>query len=1287
MACEQYREGFEEYLSNILDPGVHDRISGHVKECPECAGVLEQFRSIREDLMRASHDLGLADDRRINIKRAVLVKVREMESLRRLREKEFVKAGAAGKLTGTTLENYEIYEEIGHGGMGTVYRAKQISMDRIVALKVLNEALAEDEKFVNKFLQEARAAGKLNHLNMITVHHVGAADGRYFFAMEYVDGETVQEQLNRGEIIPAADAVRIGLQIVDALKYAHSKGIIHRDVKPDNIMLERMGIAKLADLGIALSVQAPAGDEGGARKVVGTPHYMSPEQARGQDLDFRSDIYSLGATLFHMVTGETPFKGATPVETMKLRLTGEVPGARARNAQVPEPVDHLVKRMMAVAPEDRFRDYDTLLAAMHLAVKAVEAPRLRTHAAGGRGGLVRKLMGVSIGAAAAIVLIAAWMKFGDRLQQDGPSPAGRPTVHATAGPGTPVAPGAASAAASSAEKAAAARAQAELDALLTKVEAGEDPAAAIALLEDFAKTHPGVGMDVIRTRIDAAANTVRRGQIDALIKEAVAAILPSEAQDDFGAGLALLERDFKPRFAELKADKVYADLEREYTGRAFGKFKENAVRAEQFLGQGAYDEAGQEIELARRLHVAGVDQAIDAFQARIVKTRDEAVAARGRETAARTAALRAQFRETIDPLLARRNFTEAQARCAAFKRNPDFFLIDAEIDAVGRDIVRLAGLNGLAEQAVRGMIGKVYAFRLAGGTVQKALVRGVEGGMINLEAEGGSVMDSMPTFGLKFDLLAFDEILRLAQTTARSGSRSDDYFALFLGCLLGGQPDEAERMLAVAEKLGAADAPRGRAMLVERRQSGRENEAQALVDEILAMAEKKRFAGFAAKAGRLQGEFADTACYARNKAAIDQAADACAYAAQSDKMADFFTGRVAVNETTIQVAYKFDQPAQLNDWRPVFGSWETTDKGLKASIPGEFASAKWMYFGGFFFPVRFSGEMKVTAIVELGPSASWQSCGLILGPYRLELPRFGAPEHADARSAGLAKIVAGGQVKDKRIDFIPAPGTRYVVSLATIATADGKNILEIRIGDFTLKLELEDGLPADAVMGLFNAVDGGQVFSDVTVQGQVTKDVLAAITGRDNRRKDFDTRLASGQAVSLFDGKSLDGWIPAMGIWEVRDGRIHAAGRGVLLYETALKAYELTAVMVADPSRTAQSYPGKMHLACGARAKGRFLRAGFFKLDIFTGWEIGDGFNMRERVGRQAVEGEAVNKILQRDRKAELKVRFTKEAITILLDGEEVLKGPNPCPDEPTAFGLMLDWGEFYFESITVRKL
>ncbi len=280
-------------------------------------------------------------------------------------------------MIGTTLKHYRIEALLGKGGMGVVYRALDTRLQRPVALKLLSTGLVSDPNRRSRFLLEARAAAALTHPAIAQVYDIDEADGQTFIAMEFVDGRTVSRLVADGEL-DLMGAVEIALQIAEGLGRAHDAGILHRDIKSDNIMITADGHAKLLDFGLAKLLE-PAGDgETDAVElgrtvtkaplrtvpgvIMGTINYMSPEQARGQTLDGRSDLFSLGIVLYEMVTGELPFTGDSPIDTMHAIAYEEPRPVTVMRRNLPPHVHRIVTSCLRKRPEDRYPNAHSLAA-------------------------------------------------------------------------------------------------------------------------------------------------------------------------------------------------------------------------------------------------------------------------------------------------------------------------------------------------------------------------------------------------------------------------------------------------------------------------------------------------------------------------------------------------------------------------------------------------------------------------------------------------------------------------------------------------------------------------------------------------------------------------------------------------------------------------------------------------------------------------------------------------------------------------------------------------------------
>ena len=263
---------------------------------------------------------------------------------------------------GTKLGRYEIREPLGVGGMGEVYLAYDGELHRSIALKILLPEIAHDAQRMHRFIQEARSASALNHPNILTIHEVGKADQLHFIATEFIDGENLREHFRHSRL-KLGDLLDIAAQIASALAKAHNSGIIHRDIKPENIMVTRDGYVKVLDFGLsklteqaAMDLEAPTqpfiNTEPG--KVMGTTRYMSPEQARGLEVDHRTDIWSLGVVLYEALTGHPPFEGKTTTDLIVSILEREPPPISRFNSEVPNQFERIIRKTLA-------KDVDCLL--------------------------------------------------------------------------------------------------------------------------------------------------------------------------------------------------------------------------------------------------------------------------------------------------------------------------------------------------------------------------------------------------------------------------------------------------------------------------------------------------------------------------------------------------------------------------------------------------------------------------------------------------------------------------------------------------------------------------------------------------------------------------------------------------------------------------------------------------------------------------------------------------------------------------------------------------------------
>ena len=276
------------------------------------------------------------------------------------------------------IPGYKILGKLGAGAMAVVYSARQLSLNRMVAIKVLPKRFHENPEYVERFYREGQAAGRLNHPNIVQAIDVGEAGGYHYFVMEYVEGKTIADDLTEGGVFSESEALDIVIQVARALAHAHACSLIHRDVKPKNIMISTNGAVKLADMGLARETTDIEAAQSEAGKAYGTPYYIAPEQIRGRiDIDGRADIYGLGATLYHMLTGRVPFMAEDSADVMRKHLKEKLIPPDHINTSLSAGVSEVVEIMMAKRKEDRYHNIEELL--MDLEALRNGQPPLQAH--------------------------------------------------------------------------------------------------------------------------------------------------------------------------------------------------------------------------------------------------------------------------------------------------------------------------------------------------------------------------------------------------------------------------------------------------------------------------------------------------------------------------------------------------------------------------------------------------------------------------------------------------------------------------------------------------------------------------------------------------------------------------------------------------------------------------------------------------------------------------------------------------------------------------------------------
>jgi len=282
------------------------------------------------------------------------------------------------KVAAHKIPGYKILGKLGTGAMAVVYKARQLSLNRMVAIKILPKRFSENAEYVERFYKEGQAAGRLNHPNIVQAIDVGEAGGYHYFVMEYVEGKTIADDLSAGNVFEESEALDIIIQVANALAHAHACSLIHRDVKPKNIMISTNGTVKLADMGLARETTDIKAAQSEAGKAYGTPYYIAPEQIRGKiDIDGRADIYGLGATLYHMLTGRVPFMAEDSADVMRKHLREKLIPPDHINTSLSAGVSEVIEIMMAKHKEKRYNDIEELL--MDLEALRQGQPPLQAH--------------------------------------------------------------------------------------------------------------------------------------------------------------------------------------------------------------------------------------------------------------------------------------------------------------------------------------------------------------------------------------------------------------------------------------------------------------------------------------------------------------------------------------------------------------------------------------------------------------------------------------------------------------------------------------------------------------------------------------------------------------------------------------------------------------------------------------------------------------------------------------------------------------------------------------------
>ena len=889
-----------------------------------------------------------------------------------------------------SIPGYEILNKIGQGGMGAVFRARQLSMDRIVALKVLPPRLARDQNFRERFMREARAVAKLNHENIIQGIDVGAASGLYFFVMEFVDGKPVSRLMGTDGALPEAKALSICAQIARALEHANRHKMVHRDVKPENIMLTSEGVAKLCDLGLA---KQESGDVGltQAGLSVGTPSYISPEQARGEgDVDVRSDIYSLGASLYHMLAARVPFEGTVPSVVMTKHITEDLVPPKVHRPEISDAANAIVVKAMQKRREDRYQEPAQMAADLEAAAagkplihaRVASAPRKAAPGApsSASGAESRRqahlgaparnaappgkrpsaIVPIAIGLVAAVAILGGVfaMTRGKKHPDPPPAPAGTPAPDPGAGSVEPPPDKPPVDVNADREK----KIEEEFKALVGFIELKRsDPTQHHAIeerIDEFIAAHK-------RSEWENRAIAEQRKYRDGMDKTAAALldrirteIEPIRRDGRYFEAISTARARWLGQYDSTATAKKYGELLADIDAEILAAWAKDRDAAKALMDRKDYEKALASLDGVKAYASPSVLAQAETLRTEIRRA-SEAYTASLVEIGRRR--YDTEFWPALEKMLRERRYKDALSLCGKMMNDAEMVAVR---DRVSKMIGDITSLNTLFADAAQGADVAVKTKDMHV-VIRKVEIRitGREGDRVLYSfPNGGSGEISIPRAD-EDDLAALCLIaLNALPPDKKTAQRGSSYFQF--GLLFYFTPDEKDKKRAAEEFEKAAKEGVQRAkfyldLLAEKGMGESELAAKKLYDQAFEAFNAKQYAEAKGMFQKLLSDYGATAWVKERRDAITQRIAECdgkMTGTDTSGLQRVIKGKVVTTYASgaVEVKYDFSKADQLEDWTALDGTWvwDKDAQALHGTAPDSASR-------GMRWAVPFTGDLSI----------------------------------------------------------------------------------------------------------------------------------------------------------------------------------------------------------------------------------------------------------------------------------------------------------------------------------------